>query len=271
LDDDPDFNNTTILEIVRSFTDKNILYYKNKENLKLFNNLNRCAVLSKSKYFALLHDDDILLSNYIDTILPYLVEKNPDALCVGYDHLNYPFIAKNTNLSKNHLQKCFLKFESLFLRLLFRLLRSPSKLVKIPISANLFLDDVYGAPSCGMVFKRETFLQSGGYNQDYYPSGDWIFMIFFSKKYKTYFIKKKLAFYIWENNLSTKKETLLAFKDQRKLVIESLVNQYSFCRLLFYFLHADFLKKVNSPVEIPISHSFLYNVIARIYSIKIKE
>lgn len=48
--------------MLRSFADtKNVVYYKNQENLGMYGNWNRCFELSKSEYVLMLHADDYLL------------------------------------------------------------------------------------------------------------------------------------------------------------------------------------------------------------------
>lgn len=50
---------------------KNLLYYRNENNLGMPGNWNRCIELSRSEYFCILHDDDLLLPNYLKTMVPY--------------------------------------------------------------------------------------------------------------------------------------------------------------------------------------------------------
>jgi hypothetical protein len=53
-----------------------ISFNKNKENLMSCGNWNRCAILSKTPWVALLHDDDdLLLNNYIAVISKVLIRK----------------------------------------------------------------------------------------------------------------------------------------------------------------------------------------------------
>ncbi|MDR3047777.1 MAG: glycosyltransferase [Bacteroidales bacterium] len=270
VDDDPDFNNTQILEIVKSFGIDNLTYYKNRENLKLFGNLNRCGILAKTKYFALLHDDDFLMPDYIDTVMSVLTKRNVDALCVAFKQLNNPFLINipNESMGENKNKAWFI-IKKIISKMFFFNFHNRSTLVKIPLTANMFLDNVYGPPTCGMIFKRESFLKSGGYNQEYYPTDDWIFMIFYSKHYTVIRLKKELAFYIWENNLSTQKKTLDEFQTQRNQIINSLVKQDALCRFLFNCLRRDFKKKMESRIETTVSYGRLFNLVSRIFYLKL--
>lgn len=58
--------------IVNSYQDKRIRYYKNKKNLGhhgVAKNWNKCLEYAKGDYFVLLCDDDILLPNFVSTLL----------------------------------------------------------------------------------------------------------------------------------------------------------------------------------------------------------
>jgi hypothetical protein len=196
-----------------------------------------------------------------------------DALCVGFKQFNNPFNKKPEDNDfhpppKKRL-KSYIKSFVKYLAMPFcsvKLIKNPLKLIKIPVSANLFLDNVYGPPTCGMFFKRDSFIKSGGYNQEYYPTDDWIFMIFFASHYNVFYLNRELAGYVWGNNLSTTDETLEGFKNHRKQIILSLTKKKILCRLIFYLLQNDFKKKMETRLEVHISYSRLYTIMARLYS-----
>lgn len=63
-------------KVVMSFVDRRIKYYKNKRNIGMINNWNKCIRLARSKYILILGDDDKLY---------------PDFLSESYNiHLKYP-------------------------------------------------------------------------------------------------------------------------------------------------------------------------------------
>jgi glycosyltransferase involved in cell wall biosynthesis len=263
VDNDPDFDNMELLDLVRSFGQEKLLYYKNKENLGLFGNLNRCIILAKTRWVALLHDDDLLLEKYVITMSQILLkqEKNIDGLCNMYKIQNYPFWIKRRRLL-------------LFLRRIYGCIHNifsffSSDIIKIDISANFFLGDIYGVPTCGMIFKRKKFIESGGFNvQDYRPSNDWFFMIYYAEKYKLFKLKKPItAIYRWGVNASLKEETRRGFEEDRKLCLQSLKKYSSMCRFWMAVFKKDYDAIMISRFEVSVKNSLLYEIIRRIYGI----
>ena len=58
--------------LMKSLTssNKNVLYYRNEQNIGMCGNWNRCIELSRSEVFCILHDDDQILPNYLEQLLP---------------------------------------------------------------------------------------------------------------------------------------------------------------------------------------------------------
>jgi len=71
-------------EIVRSYHDKRITYTRNKENLGLVGNANRCLELAKGEYICIWHHDDIMLPDNLQRKVDFL-DQNPK---VGFVHSN---------------------------------------------------------------------------------------------------------------------------------------------------------------------------------------
>jgi glycosyltransferase involved in cell wall biosynthesis len=265
VDNDPDFGNTEILDLVQSFNQGKLSYYKNKENLMLMGNLNRCVVLAKTNWAALLHDDDLLLDNYVMTISKTLLKygEKIDGLCNIYEEQNFPFeIMRKTKKNKLYffLKRTYRNIHKLCL--FFR-----RDIVKIPISANLFFGNIYGPPSCGMIFNREKFVKSGGFNSQYYPSADWFFMIFYAEKYNFYKLKALVtAIYRWGDNVSLKEETLESFKEDRRQCLLSLKKYSLICRFWMSLLKKDYDVIMNSRLEVAIQLSLIYRIVQRIYA-----
>ena len=61
-------------KIVKSFNDSRIRYYENNENLgkkSIVHNWNKCLSLAKGEFFVLLCDDDIMMPNFLKTMIQY--------------------------------------------------------------------------------------------------------------------------------------------------------------------------------------------------------
>src|SRR5262245_39649307 len=65
-------------DLVRSFGDPRIRYYKNEANLGMARNWNRCIDLAETDLVTLLHEDDLLLPGYCG-IMRRAAAEHPDA------------------------------------------------------------------------------------------------------------------------------------------------------------------------------------------------
>jgi glycosyltransferase involved in cell wall biosynthesis len=54
----------------------NITYYKNETNLGQFRNCNSCIARAKGVWVQILHDDDAIIPDYIDSVMPHLDNEN---------------------------------------------------------------------------------------------------------------------------------------------------------------------------------------------------
>jgi glycosyltransferase involved in cell wall biosynthesis len=255
VDNDSDFGNSEVLDVVKLFNSENFAYYKNKENLQLFGNLNRCAVLAKTKYFALLHDDDLLLNNYICVVSKILnkYKERIHGLCNGYEHKNYPFPYNNRGLIK-------------FLRFIAKIDRAIFRIAKIPVSINiLFGNGMAGAPTCGMLFKRLSFLITGGFNSVYFPSSDWFFLIYYTNKYGFYKYRLPLGIYRWGVNETL--NVLDKFPPLKKQAFLALKNLNKICGLIsFFFRHDLDLILERRSTTVGAKTSKLYTVFSLFYA-----
>jgi glycosyltransferase involved in cell wall biosynthesis len=260
VDNDPDFDNIEILDLVKSFNKHNIAYYKNKENLGIYGNLNRCVVLAKTQWTAYLHDDDLLLENYIENISKVLSKhgKKIKGLCCQFIVKDYPFEVQSPsgNIIISFLKKIFHTIHSMM-----------PDIVKIPLSANVFLAP-YGVPSCGMLFKRKYFLLSGGFNEVYFPMSDRIFCMSFTSQYNFFRYKKPpLAIYRWEVNASLRKDIQSNAKSRRKLYLLSLEKHNFIYVILFKLFKKDIDTIIKSELYAIVKKTAGFNFVARIYSL----
>lgn len=72
VDNNPERRDDTemLLEEYKKYD--NIRYYKNNQNVGMAGNWNKCFTLPKSEWVVLLHDDDMVRSDYLRNILPCL-------------------------------------------------------------------------------------------------------------------------------------------------------------------------------------------------------
>lgn len=205
--------------LLENYTGK-ITYYKNKRNLGLFGNFNQCLKLAKGKWVCILHDDDILLPNYLSKMAwavenvvsnTSLISSRP----IFFGNLDLFNITKeDTTTFKYYLKTHFNR--------LFRTLKAIKNTIKFKtfrIKTYKYLDmreSTYIAnfnplhPSC-MLHNREIVLKLGAYNQRYFPSDDWYFHTRASLHSNVYQINEFLSKYRLANNTSFNKNTMLGF------------------------------------------------------------
>lgn len=79
-----DFNDNSIGEMLEKEYKGRVNYYRNKENLGLFGNWNRCILLAQGEWVGICHSDDMLASNYLDELSRVVkLEKCKDVALIG--------------------------------------------------------------------------------------------------------------------------------------------------------------------------------------------
>jgi glycosyltransferase involved in cell wall biosynthesis len=226
ISDDPD----DTLNERNNFSDvKNIYFYKNSRNIGLYNSCNMGAKIARGKYISFLHDDDLLYSHYLSEIFKFINLIRPDAKCILANRDTIGTYIK-TNSSKKILIS-LLKSIFFLLYLIRFILRKPYKLITLKEGLTYQLSNIYKAPSCGTLFKKQSFIESGGFNHDFWPVTDYFFFLNFNKNHNIYMIRKKLACYRWFDNLSQDKTIQLLslkllsnfFKTKQPI---NLINRY---------------------------------------------
>ena len=69
VDNNPERDDETERMIAHYSMRKDLLYYKNTENLGMAGNWNRCIELANTKWAIILHDDDLITTDYIKNIV----------------------------------------------------------------------------------------------------------------------------------------------------------------------------------------------------------
>ncbi|WP_258443780.1 glycosyltransferase family 2 protein [Helicobacter sp. 16-1353] len=206
-------------EFLESYRGK-ITYYKNAKNLNLFGNWNRCISLAKGKWVCILHDDDILLPNYLSEMKKAVEKVEENTALISHraiyfgnlDLINYRQ-AEDSGIKKQ-LKKC----KSLFLALksiksfcinhiIFPILGVKKYKLLDKRSADYIAKYNPLHPSA-MLHNKEVFLKLGGYNQSYFPSDDWFCHIRCAENASVYQLDKFLSKYRYSINLSFNKDTM---------------------------------------------------------------
>ena len=181
-------------QLIKTINSDKILYYINEQNLGQAGNWNRGFELADGKYAALLHDDDLLSPNYFEIVLEdiELAKKYSDNMgCLkGKDILFRDYdVLKTIDISNKKEIKEYKKRHSLYNGI------GPTS-----------------CPSCGILFNPQAVISVGGFNQDYFPSFDYILgYLLLRNKFKIFYSKSIYGFYRVAVNEALKKENLIEF------------------------------------------------------------
>jgi len=208
VDNNPERGDDTEKMMESYKNSKIISYYKNAENLGMAGNWNRLFQLSKTKRVVMLHDDDVLYPFYLSKC---------DLLLQGINDVGVLKPKEDTTYNP--------------------VLRESGKIVRLT-DFNFYYGNICGTPS-GMLFDKEKFISSGGYNQDFYPSLDYCFHVRFSSLFNFYFYDSPLMYYRIGVNESLKVETQKKWLNNDSYLIKQILNRQG----LPNFIINDFISR----------------------------
>jgi glycosyltransferase involved in cell wall biosynthesis len=245
VDNDPERGCETE-QLMLSYNNKKISYYKNSENIGMAGNFNRLFELTEGDYVVMLHDDDLILPSFLLECMVF-VDKEPD-LGILRPMLEY-FSHSLTDIEINQFEENSANIKGRKFRGVLK------RLYDIDNYAGFAL----GAPT-GCLFNRKAVLKMGGFNADFYPSLDYCFAVLFSCHYKVYILKKGLTLYRWGVNETLNVSTLKSFVFDayyvRKAIFEKYnLPKYMVNKYLLFLATNDILcsKNFNSSFELSLS------------------
>ena len=209
-------------DIVLKFSNPQIRYYRNIENIGMFKNWNRAIELANGKWCTFLHDDDCFM---------------PDILCSIYS-----IIKNNDNITAikagqyTHYQRSDLDNPNIGEIASGRYLSM--KKWKFRKTDNVFRNS-FQTP-CGIFFLKENAIKLGGFNYNFYPAADYLFWTNYLLNFDVYHTKT----YFWicriYENESLKTQTKLKLIEQsyliRNLYSKKLNINSNFFRLFNLYL-----------------------------------
>lgn len=219
VDNDPEENGIKELIMNENF---NILYYKNEKNIGMFGNMNRAIELSNGEYVTILHDDDWLEENFLESVNKYLISDK----------------AINTFYKINDFRenKIIESSKKIFFKKIYSILKKIKKIREYSLKDYFY--SPRGPGALGMVYKRDKMIKLGGYNEEFFPSSDYIFQTRYCLEYGTLLLKKELCNYRIQKNESLKEATVQSF----------IRDNESFRK----YLNKKFLKKMKLEKEIEV-------------------
>jgi len=216
IDNNPEFNCPTHL-LIDGYKDNRILYYKNHQNIGMFGNWNRGIELARSNWVALLHDDDVMSPYFLKSCIPFLKE-------------NLVGIIKAENIKfSNSKELNFLKPDKIKLERLF------------------LIDFIWGceigAPT-NIIYNKRMLLETGGFNEGFFPAADYALAVKCVKKYKVYKIPTVLGGYRVGENESLSSKTMRLFHINRFYITSFIMKKYRFPDFVVSFIQSALLPKL---------------------------
>ncbi len=202
--------------LLTRYSNENLFYYKNSENLGMVGNWNRGIQLARGKWITILHDDDLLHPQFLQKMIEYTKKE--------YDMIACETLVGDSLKIKDFLQKeCFNQ-------------KSIRKLRSIEfIKGNMI-------PFPGVLFKKTVAMEIGGFPQEYYPISDHAFWAQCSELYCGGCVQLRLAFYrlseLNESKISQTRQKMIAMDIQlRKKFVETF--KYNDMIKFFYYHTAN--------------------------------
>lgn len=212
IDNNPERNDETELFMIQYKEKSGISYYKNKINIGLFGNWNRCFEMSHGEWVTLLHDDDYYFSNYLSTMMYYL-DKYPNIQGLYCHHIRWYQDKETNNIDVVNDSRT-----------------RQRGVVKISGFPLFFAHDI---GPVGIFYKKEYVLTLGGYNSNNYPISDYELNWRYSMKYNLYFLNTTLVHYRIGINVSIKPETL-ELQEEKNLLIRMQYASKKKCKPIMF-------------------------------------
>jgi len=180
-------SNDNTIEIVQSFKDNRIKYFRNQENIGMVENWNQCVKKCNGKYITIFHADDIMLPKNLELKIKVL-EQNSS---VGFVHSNIFTINTSGLIIGNHWAIDNLPCTSL--------VESGLQVFRKLIIGRNFIS----APS--VISKRECYEHLGYFNSEFCYVVDWEMWLRIAFHYDIAYISTPLIKYRIHKNQGVNK------------------------------------------------------------------
>lgn len=190
VDNEDNFSEETATErLIKTYSSNKLRYFRNRKNLGMYGNWNRCFELAKGEWVTLLHDDDAYFPRYLVEMVE-IIRHNSQIQLLKSKQLQW-----NDDETEN-INDLYLKYYK----------KRSGRARKIPIK-----EEFYASPlkPTGIFLKKENVLKLGGYNSDFYPSADNVFTSLYCYSFNAYYYKKILGAYRWRENNTLNMNTLI--------------------------------------------------------------
>ena len=199
---DNNSSHETFKLIIDEIGNGRVKYYKNEENLGMIGNWNRCIELCQTEYIAILHDDDLLASTFVEIVI---------SIPQSWDVLFTRSIV-GEKVPKRYKQAII-----------------PSKKLS-PVSLNCFVFGNFNQVP-GTIFKKKCAIAVGLFENTYGFILDFHFWLKLVSNSKAYYLNRKLSFY----RISSAQGTNSLYKNM-------IANTYAIMDLVPLYVANNFLR-----------------------------
>ncbi len=205
VDNNDNFDDNETLEMIKNFNSDNIAYYKNEKNLGMFGNWNRCIELANGEWILILHDDDTIEKNYIQEMVKYInATPNVAAIECTYNSINEKSeqIIEQKSWKNKYVNRIFKNY-----------------LLKINAR-----DFYYSHPIgiMGLFFNKQKAIEIGGFNDKWFPTSDYIFILNLAYRYDVLLLNHPLLNYRIAVNASLTIKHLIGIFEMDAYMVRSI-------------------------------------------------
>ena len=197
-----DGSDSPALNLVKSLCNNKIILYQNISTLGLFGNWNRSIEVSKSNFVCTLHEDDMVFESFLKETVKILKSKPViDILGVVRKDLDQ----RDIPYSQKKIGRGFHPFVFLNHVINNKLAGKVTRVNKWDLYPHIAFT------FSGSIVKKQTFIELGGFNEDWNPSADYVFESQAVLSSNVYLLNKQLTYYRILSNESGKLNTVKGF------------------------------------------------------------
>lgn len=189
-------------EVIAKFSDSRLRYVRNAQNLGMCGNWNECIALANGEWMTILHDDDILHSEYVASLVKHIDAIGPVSVVgCGVTEISHGDGVTESDYVQ-HARDSVVRLND------FDVLRCCPY---YPV---------------GVAFKRSSALALGGFSPSMYPSMDYDMWSRLVQGFGGALMTKRLAFYRKFQNESARGDVLANFLNQSNVLRKQIITKY---------------------------------------------
>jgi glycosyltransferase involved in cell wall biosynthesis len=231
VDNEPDpIFATQVDMVVQSFNSPNLSLYRNEANIGMAGNWNRCITLARGDWFTILNDDDLLKTDFLSIVWNVKSSRTSSA-----------FIAANVEHFGGEIRTPISKT---MIRRVRDWVRYSKGKRQIGLCDVLWANPVMA--TLGVLYDKGVAVALGGFNENCWPTFDYVFNVKYWLKCGGEVIPNRLASYRWGENESLKFDTMIGFINNDHLLRTQLIDHLSVSKRVRNIFHlVSLLQKKN--------------------------